>query len=151
MKYRHFRMIPLDAIEVTDTCGLDEGQIEKDALAANGVGLLKPILVNKQFLKQTGKYELICGRRSYFAYKQLGKKKIEAEIIRCNRKQARLISLVESYSRFPPGTMWFEREMKRMHDAGMLHKEIAEIVGKSEAYVIDCISLVEEGDRCGKC
>ena len=147
MKDRRYKMIPLDAIKVINSRDRDEEQFKENVRSIENMGLIKPVLVNKRFFKRTGKYELVCGEGRCIAYKRLGKTKIEAEVISCDRKRAYLISLVENIARVPPGTMWFAREMKRMRDAGLPHAQIAKITGKCETYVVDYIGLVEKGEE----
>ncbi len=147
MKERRYRMISLEAIKVINSRDRDEEQFKENVRSIDKVGLLKPVVVNERFLKRTGKYELVCGEGRCIAYKRLGRSKIEGEIISCDRKRAYLISLVENIARVPPGTMWFAREMKRMHDAGMSYKQISRITGKCETYVVDYVGLVEKGEE----
>jgi ParB family chromosome partitioning protein len=147
MKDRRHEMIPLDKIEVINSRDRDQEKFEENVRSIDHVGLLKPVLVNEKFLKRTGKYELVYGEGRCIAHKRLGKSKIIAEVFNCDRKEAYLISLVENITRVPPGTMWYAREMKRMHDAGMTYKQISWVVSKSESYVADYIGLVEKGEE----
>jgi ParB family chromosome partitioning protein len=147
MKDRRYEMIPLDVIRVINSRDRDEEQFKRNVRSIDEVGLVKPVLVNERFLKRTGKYDLVCGEGRYIAHKRLGKKKIQAEVISCRRKQAYLLSLVENIARVPPGTMWFARELKRMHDAGMTHRQIAKITGKGQSQVAEYVGLVEKGEE----
>ena len=107
---------------------------------------MKPIVVNERPLKQVGHYELVCGEGRYLAFKALGRDKIPAEVIDCDKKTALLFSLVENIARVPPDTMWFAKELKRMKESGIPIRRICEIAGKTETYVVDYIRLVELGE-----
>jgi len=146
MKERQYRMIPVDKIVVLNSRNRDRQQFAENVRSINEVGLLKPIVVNGRNFDRTGTYELVCGEGRLLAYKRLEKPEIAAEVIDCDRKTALLYSLVENIARVPPGTMWFAREMKRMHDAGFTFAKIAPIVGKHQTYVSDFIKLVENGE-----
>ncbi len=146
MTQRQYRMIPVDKITVLNSRGRDKQQFAENVRSIEEIGLLKPIVVNGRNVEKTGLYELVCGEGRLIAHRRLEKPDIAAEVIDCDRKKALLYSLVENIARVPPGTMWFAREMKRMHDAGFNFAQIATIVGKAQTYVSDYIKLVEQGE-----
>ena len=147
MAEREYRQIPLDAIKVLNSRKRDRASFQDNIRSINTVGLLKPIVVNGRPFERTGYYELICGEGRYLAYLELGRTHIPAEVIDCDRKRALLMSLVENIARVPPGTMWFAREVKRMHDSGFTLAQIGAIVGRVQSYVGDYIRLVEQGEE----
>lgn len=147
MAERQYRLVPVDKIRVLNSRNREKAQFEDNVRSIESVGLLKPIVVNERTLEKDGFYELICGEGRFLAHKQLGKDKIPAEVINCDKKTALLYSLVENIARVTPDTMWYAREMKRMKDAGMAVTKISQIVGKSEKYVDDFITLVEMGEE----
>ncbi|MCX6996615.1 MAG: ParB/RepB/Spo0J family partition protein [Kiritimatiellaeota bacterium] len=137
----------MDKIIVLNSRNRDKQQFAENVRSINEIGLLKPIVVNGRNAEKNGTYELVCGEGRLLAHQRLEKKEIAAEIIDCDRKTALLYSLVENIARVPPGTMWFAREMKRMHDAGFTFAKIATIVGKHQSYVSDYIKLVNQGEE----
>jgi len=147
MADRKYQLVPLDRIRVLNSRNRDETQFSENVQSINDVGLLKPIVVNERPLRKEGFFELVCGEGRYLAFKRLGRERIPAEVINCDRKTALLFSLVENIARVPPDTMWFAREMKRMKDCGMNGRKIGQIVGKSETYVGEYIRLVEMGEE----
>lgn len=147
MSERRYTEVPIDKIRVLNSRNRDKGQFQENVRSIGEVGLLKPIVVNDRHHKRHGYYELVCGQGRYLAYKQLGRTEIPAEVISCSRKEALLYSLVENIARVPPGTMWFAREVKRMHDAGFSYVEVGRIVGKCDTYVRDYVTLVERGEE----
>ena len=147
MAERKYRLIPVEKIRVLNSRNRDKTQFDDNVRSIEAIGLLKPIVVNERNLEKDGLYELICGEGRYLAHKRLGKDKIPAEVINCDRKTALLYSLVENIARVPPDTMWYAREMKRMKDAGIPVPKICEIVGKTTSYVTDYITLVEAGEE----
>lgn len=146
MTERQYRMIPVDKITVLNSRNRDKEQFAENVRSIEAIGLLKPIVVNGRNAEKTGIYELVCGEGRLLAHKRLQKTEIAAEVIDCDRKTALLFSLVENIARVPPGTMWFAREMKRMHDAGFIYAKIASIVGKTQSYVSDYVTLVDQGE-----
>ena len=147
MAERQYRMVPVDKITVLNSRNRDKQQFAENVRSIDDVGLLKPIVVNGRPFSKTGLYELVCGEGRLLAHQRLGKTEIAAEVIDCDRKKALLYSLVENIARVPPGTMWFAREMKRMHDAGLSCAAIGTIVGKHQTYVSDYIKLVAQGEN----
>ena len=147
MAERKYKLVALDKIRVLNTRNRDKSQFDDNVRSIETIGLLKPIVVNARNLEKEGFYELVCGEGRYLAHQRLGKDKIPAEIINCDKKTALLYSLVENIARIPPDTMWYAREMKRMKDAGLPVTRICEIVGKTTSYVTDFITLVEAGEE----
>lgn len=146
MEEREYEMIPIEKIKVLNSRNREEEQFKENVRSIKDVGLLKPIVVNRRHLKRTGFYELVCGEGRYIAYQRLGREEIPAEVISCDRKDALLYSLVENIARVPPGTMWFAREVKRLHDDGWSFEDIGRITGKSDCYIRDYVHLVERGE-----
>ena len=147
MSERKYQLVPIDKIRVLNSRGRDRTQFDDNVRSIESVGLLKPIVVNERDLGKDGFYELVCGEGRYLAHQKLGRAKIPAEIINCDRKTALLYSLVENIARVTPNTMWYANEMKRMKDAGSPIPQICLIVGKTTTYVTDYIMLVEAGEE----
>lgn len=146
MKDRRREMIPVDKIRVMNTRTRDEGQFALNVQSIDAVGQIKDIRVNDKFLAKEGFYELICGEGRLIAHQRLGKTHIRAEIVTCSRKQAYLESLVENLARTRPGTMYFARELKALHDEGWEYDKIAKIACRSVEYIRQYIRLVENGE-----
>ena len=147
MADRKYRLVPLDKIRVLNSRNRDSTQFDENVRSIGSVGLLKPIVLNERTMETEGYYELICGEGRFLAHKSLGKDKIPAEVINCDKKTALLYSLVENIARVPPNTMWYAQEMKRMKDGGLTVNKISEITGKPNAYINDYIMLVEAGEE----
>lgn len=147
MGERVYQMIPIDNIKVLNSRDREKGQFQENIRSIEEVGLRKPVVVNGRHFRRTNHYELVCGEGRFLAYKQLGRTEIPAEVVSCDRKTALLYSLVENIARVPPRTMWFAREVKRMHDEGWNLAKISKIVGKCETYVNDYIRLAEQGEE----
>ena len=118
MEQRSYQMVDLDKIKVLNSRDREQNQFENNVRSIQDVGLLKPVVVNGRYLQETGSYELVCGEGRFLAHRKLGQPHIRAEVIDCDRQTALLYSLVENVARVQPGTMWFAREVKRLHDAG---------------------------------
>ena len=146
MSKRHYGMIPVDKIVVLNPRNRERQQFAMNVRSIDELGQLKPIVVSARNLEKTGNYELVCVQGRLQAHQQLKRTEIAAEIIDCDKKSALIASLVENIARVPRNTMWFAREMKRMHDDGMTFGKIASIVGKHQTYVSDYINLVERGE-----
>lgn len=146
MKDRRREMIPVDKIRVINSRTRDEGQFALNVQSIDAVGQIKDIRVNDKFLAKDGVYELICGEGRLIAHQRLERTHIRAEIVTCSRKQAYLESLVENLARTRPGTMYFARELKALHDEGWGYEKIAKIACRSTEYIRQYIRLVENGE-----
>lgn len=147
MAERNYKLVPIDKIKVLNSRSRDKSQWEDNVTSIKEFGILKPIVLNSRFLEKEGYYDLVCGEGRFLAFKTLGRDKIPAEIINCDKKKALLYSLVENIARVPPDSIWFANELKRMKDEKMPIKEIVRIAGKTETYVVDYIRLVELGEE----
>ncbi len=146
MKDRRREMIAIEKIRVLNHRERDEGQFAMNIQSIDVLGQIKDIRVNDKFLAKDGFYELICGEGRLIAHQRLGKSHIRAEIVTCSRKQAYLESLVENLARAKPGTMYFARELKALHDEGWDYDRIAKIACRSAEYIRQYIRLVENGE-----
>jgi len=148
MTKRKYANIPIDKIKVLNSRNRDRNDFEHNIRSIEEVGLLKVIVVNERYYKRSGYYDLVCGEGRLLACKELDYSTIPAEIINCDRKQALLFSLVENIARVPPGTMWFARELRRMHcDSGLSYDQIGKITGYSESYIRGYVRLVDQGEE----
>lgn len=147
MKDRRREMIPVEQVRVLNHRERDEGQFALNVQSIDAVGQIKDIRVNDKFLAKEGFYELICGEGRLIAHQRLGRTHIRAEIVTCSRKQAYLESLVENLARAKPGTMYFARELKALHDEGWDFDKIAKIACRSAEYIRQYIRLVENGEE----
>jgi len=146
MNQRRYEEVPIEKVKVINARSRDKEQFDMNVESIESVGLMKPIRVNDKFLESTGFYELICGEGRLLAHRQLGKTHVMAEIVTCTRKEALLQSLIENIARTKPDSMDFARELKRLHDEGWDHKQIAKIACKTEEYIRSYIRLVEQGE-----
>ncbi len=146
MKDRRREMIPIDKIRVMNSRTRDEGQFALNVQSIDAIGQIKDIRVNDKFLAKDGVYELICGEGRLIAHRRLGRTHIRAEVVTCSRKQAHLESLVENLARTRPGTMYFARELKALHDEGWDYDQIARIACRSMEYIRQYVRLVENGE-----
>ena len=147
METRKYEDIPIDRIKVLNSRNRDEVRFQENIRNIKEVGLKKPIVVNKRYYRKKGFYDLVCGQGRYLAHKALGYETIPAEVINCTKKRAYLFSLVENIARVPPGTMWYAQEVKRMHDSGFTLAQLSSITGRSERYILDYITLVQQGEK----
>lgn len=146
MKDRRREMIPIDKIRVLNSRTRDEGQFAMNVQSIDAIGQIKDIRVNDKFLAKDGFYELICGEGRLIAHQRLGRTHIRAEIVTCSRKQAFIESLVENLARTRPGTMYFARELKALHDEGWDFEQIAKVACRCTEYIRQYIRLVENGE-----
>jgi ParB family chromosome partitioning protein len=146
MKDRLYESIPADRILVPNSRDREERQFSENVRSIREIGLLKPVLVNRRFLQETGMYELVCGEGRLLAHRRLGKAEIVSEVIDCGREEAHLLSLIENLARVPAEILWFGREMKRLHDSGMSLEDLSRIVGKPPSQISGLVTLVERGE-----
>ena len=143
---RRYEMVAVDKIKVINSRLRDEEQFQMNVQSIDAVGLLKPILVNDKFLSSSGLYELVCGEGRLIAHKRLGADEIKAEVMTCSRKEAYLLSLIENLARSRPGTMEFARALNQMREQGWSYKEIARVACRTEEYIRQYITLVNNGE-----
>ena len=86
MAKRKYATIPLDKIKVLNSRKRDLSAFKHNVRSIDEVGLLMPIVVNEQYCKRTGNYDLVCGEGRFLAYKELGYQEILAEVINCDKK-----------------------------------------------------------------
>jgi ParB family chromosome partitioning protein len=147
MKNRKYALVPVNKIVVINPQNRGTHQFEENLRSTATMGLMSPIVVNGRNHGKKKQYELVYGEGRYLAYKKHNKTHIPAEIIDCDKEMALLYSSLESFSRVPPGTMWFAREIKRMKDGGLPLSKISEIVGQTPSCVIKLIQRAERGEE----
>jgi len=147
IKERRFTQIPIDKIKVINSRTRDEEHFKEVVRSIAELGLQNPIRVNARRLKETGMYDLVCGEGRLEAYRQLGKKHIEAEIVNISEDQALLEGLAENLTRAKKNVIEFARIILQMHERGMNYNELAKITGKSSTTMIDYIALMQKGEE----
>jgi ParB family chromosome partitioning protein len=134
-------------IEVINSRERDKEKFEEVVDSIRRVGLLKPILVNSNYLEQTGKYELLCGEGRLLACKRLGLEKILAEVISCSRKVGYVISLVENTARKRYTTIELARLIYNLHQKGATHEELSKITNRSTRFIAHYLKLIKNGEE----
>jgi ParB family chromosome partitioning protein len=146
------KQIPFSSIiidnEVVENARVD-WQKEVKALAANiwEKGLLNPLTVAAQ-----GKqYVLVAGFRRYSAISSLQKQdgfadrfsKVPAVVVEGDKQQLQQYNLIENLQRTDLTPAETANGMSKLRDLGMTQKEIAGIIGKTQAYVSQLLKLVD--------
>ena len=147
MSERVYQKIRVDEIRVLNKRNRNEEQFKENVESIESRGLLKPVVVNERNRKSKGYYELVCGEGRLTAFKRLNKSHIPAEVINVDNKTAMLYSLVENIARLTPGSIWFAKELLRLHKNGMSYTKIGKLIGKSSQYVKTYITLMEKGEE----
>ncbi len=147
MSERNYELIPIDQIVVVNSRSREKRQFKENVRSIGQLGLYMPILVNKHRLKDTGKYELICGEGRLLAHKELGKTEIKAEIVDETDDDALLKTLSENIARTRSVSMEYARSLKTMFDMNISLDQLSAITGKTPEYVRSFIRLMEQGEE----
>ncbi|MFV0556437.1 MAG: ParB/RepB/Spo0J family partition protein [Lactovum sp.] len=118
----------------------DEKKLEELAKSIQANGILQPIIVRPS--KIIG-YELLAGERRFLASKKAGLKEVPAIIRNYDDQQMRVLALLENLQRENLNPIEEANSLLNLTEkSGLKHEEIAEIIGKSRAYVSNLIRLL---------
>lgn len=147
MSERTYEMIPIDQIVVVNSRSREKRQFKENVRSIGQLGMYMPIMVNKHRLKETGKYELVCGEGRLLAHKELGKTEIKADVVDEIDDAALLKTLSENLARTRSVSMEFARSLKMMSDMNVTLDQLSAITGKTPEYVRSFIRLMEQGEE----
>jgi ParB family chromosome partitioning protein len=147
MGERRYGMVLIALIDVPNSRRRNEERFKEIRRSIEQVGLQKPICVNERNLKETGRYELVCGEGRLEACRQLGMTHIEAEIINADYEYTLLGGLAENLTRTKKDVIDFAKRLLEMSNRGMTNSDLARITGKSTTTIADYITLVKNGEE----
>jgi len=137
-----FNFISLDSIEVGDQPrkNFDEESLRELSESIKQVGILQPLLV----VRHNDGYKLIAGERRWKAAKMAGLREVPAIILdNFSELNLRAIQLIENLQRQDLNPI---EEAKAFQDLiknhSLTHEKLAEILGKSRAYVSNALRLL---------
>jgi len=137
-----FNFISLDSIEVGDQPrkNFDEESLRELSESIKQVGILQPLLV----VRHNNGYKLIAGERRWRAAKMAGLQEVPAIILdNSSELNLRAIQLIENLQRQDLNPI---EEAKAFQDLiknhSLTHEKLAEILGKSRAYVSNALRLL---------
>lgn len=137
-----FNFISLDSIEVGDQPrkNFDEESLRELSESIKQVGILQPLLV----VRHNNGYKLIAGERRWKAAKMAGLREVPAIILdNSSELNLRAIQLIENLQRQDLNPI---EEAKAFQDLiknhSLTHEKLAEILGKSRAYVSNALRLL---------
>lgn len=137
-----FNFISLDSIEVGDQPrkNFDEESLRELSESIKQVGILQPLLV----VRHNNGYKLIAGERRWKAAKMAGLREVPAIILdNFSELNLRAIQLIENLQRQDLNPI---EEAKAFQDLiknhSLTHEKLAEILGKSRAYVSNALRLL---------
>jgi ParB family chromosome partitioning protein len=143
----HATEILIQDIEVINSRKRKKEKFEQIVESIRRLGLLKPILVNSNYLEDKGKYELLCGEGRVLACKRLGYNKIMAEVISCHRKTGHIVSLVENMARKKYTTIELARLIYNLHLKGANIEELSKITNRSKSFITQYLNLMKNGEE----
>ena len=109
----------------------------KESIKAHGI--IQPIIVRES----TEGYEIVAGERRLKAAKEIGLKKVPVIIRQFNNLKTFEIALVENIQREDLNPIDQAIAFKRLVDEfNLTHQELAEITGKSRAFITNTIRLL---------
>jgi ParB family transcriptional regulator, chromosome partitioning protein len=137
-----FNFISLDSIEVGDQPrkNFDEESLRELSESIKQVGILQPLLV----VRHNNGYKLIAGERRWKAAKIAGLQEVPVIILdNSSELNLRAIQLIENLQRQDLNPI---EEAKAFQDLiknhSLTHEKLAEILGKSRAYVSNALRLL---------
>lgn len=141
------RLIPIDRIEVINPRVRNKRSFDEIVKNIADIGLKKPITVNQIEDGDTPRYELVCGQGRLEAYKSLGQSEIPALVIRAEREDCLIRSLVENCARRRHSAIDIFRGISGLKERGYSETEIAAKTGLSYVYIRDICRLLAKGEQ----
>ena len=141
-------MVPLDQIAVLNPRVRNQRVFREIVDSISKVGLKRPITVaRRRGVNGCRPYELVCGQGRLEAFKSLGESDIPTIVVKANKEDSLIMSLVENLARRQ------HRPLELLHDIGGLGKrgysakEIARKTGLTIEYVRAIRRLIDEGEE----
>lgn len=146
-------MIKLSVSEIVSTGINNRQHFDKDEtkrLAESIVthGLLEPLVVREK--NDAGEYELVAGERRLRAIKLIREqdcnkfKQIDCKVVKGNRIFAGECSMIENIQRADLQPMEIARGLAEMRNCGLAQRQIADKLGKTQAWVSQYLVLLKE-------
>lgn len=121
----------------------DKEALEELSLSIKQHGLLQPIVV----IKKDGKFMLIAGERRLRASKLAELETIKAIVADISYSKLRELALIENIQRENLNPMELAHSFRELIDEHTLtHEALADMVGKSRAYVTNMLRLLQLGE-----
>lgn len=145
---QHVQMVPVDAIRVLNPRSRNQQTYKQIVSNIAKVGLKKPITISVRGRCKgpEPKYDLICGQGRLEAFKALGETVIPAIVVKANKEERLLMSLVENIARRHPSTIEQVKEIAALKERGSSAKEISRKTGLSEPHVRGVLRLWKSGE-----
>ncbi|MEU7323381.1 ParB/RepB/Spo0J family partition protein [Streptomyces griseoviridis] len=148
------RKVPIDRIDRDATQPreeFDQGKLEELAGSMRKLGQLQPVML--RYFPATRRYTLIMGERRWRAAAMAGLTKLDAVVVSGvadGDRETLAKQVAENVGRADMTPMEEAKSFKRLEDAEYTIDEIAEMCGKSAAYIgwrIDLLKLCEEAQE----
>jgi len=136
--------IPIGEIQIKDNIRKEYTDLDELQASIREFGLIQPITV----YKEGDVYFVKTGHRRFMAYKELYKKDRDRfHSIRCiitDNDNIVEIQLVENLLRVDISQLDFAYALNALKEKGMTHKEIANVLGKSEGHIKNLFMGINE-------
>ncbi len=124
----------------------NEASLKELAMSIKNQGLLVPILVRKNALKDN--FIIVAGERRWRASKLAGLKTINVIVSKGDEKQSSLSSIIENVQREDLNPLEEAEGYHRLIEQyQMKHEEISKYTGKSRSYVSNLIRIINLPDK----
>ena len=130
----------------------DEKTLKELSESIKKYGLLQPIVVleRKSAKKEDPPYQIIAGERRYRAAKEAGLEEIPVLVRKDSQKEGALLSVIENIQRENLNPLEEAQAYKEiMADHGLTQEGLAQVLGKSRAYIAN-ISRLDSLDPLSK-
>lgn len=139
------RMVPIEEIEILNPRTRNQRIFNELVASIAHLGLKKPITVS--IMRDSKRFNLVCGQGRLEAFVALGQKEIPAIVIEASEEDCHVMSLVENLARRNHKPLELIREITGLRERGYTYAQIATKIDFSPEYVGAICYLFENGEE----
>ena len=137
----HMRVLPVDQLEPEFPRDVDEEKLDELVASIKSGDIIQPLLVRPK--PEGGGYFIVCGYRRYLAAIKAGLSHVPCVVRHMSEEEAIVANLVENIQRQDMSDYEIAKMLKRLRDMGFSTRRIAEMVGKTCAWVTYHIKMLD--------
>lgn len=135
------QVAPIDmVVPAKDNPRRDVGDVTEIASSIAAVGILEPLLVNRNGGKS---YTIVCGHRRFAAAKVAGLEEIPVIVRDLDDKARAEIMLIENLQREDLSALEEASAYERLGELGMSQRDLAQRIGRSQSHISKRLALLE--------
>lgn len=141
-------LIPIEEIHILNPRVRNQIIAEEIRQNIRNVGLKRPITVSpKKEIKNSKKYDLVCGQGRLEAFIAAGETEIPAVVREVSEEDAHIMSLVENIARRNGNSLDLLQSIKYLKSQGYEDEAIAAKTNLGKDYIRGIIRLLEQGEE----